>query len=398
MDISVLRIELALQASVSQKLDQELELLKRKIATAESLSMTLNDCNNTSTASAGAAGCNKIGVRAKMYKLFMEKNIEISKESGCRVMVYAPKFRSLVCSQKSASTLFPGYGIRFLDDFRPATFIHVSDKQVRDLNLDAEEEYLIAASLDKCARLYNVNARSATSVFTPSDKSLWASAFDYKRTKLLYLGAQHGSTYLYDTRNPNQLLNEYKTEGDMSPVVNICSVPILPNIPFGGFLVCKLQSLWFYEYSDYAQNVIATKLFITGPFVSMSYDYQTNFILISTRVLTSVSCSQYIIGNLEKINESTVILNIIEKINGSTILPVMSRCTQINHTDNVLLAGYLQDTKMLTTWNLQNKQKMQSLSIADTVYDTCPIYTNDGKVYLSALSENKCRIYKVEQQ
>lgn len=380
MDVGVLQIELSLQRSLCHKLEEQLVFLKNKISSAENLTASLSDGNGS--------------VRAKMYRFFLEKNIEISKEAGCRVLVYAHKLRSLICSQKSASTLFPGYGIRFLDDFRPATFIHVAEKQVRDMHLDAEEEFLVAASLDKSARLINVNSRSVVNQFTPSDKALWAAAFDCQRTKLLYLGAQHGSTYVYDIRNSNTFLSEHKTEGDMSPVINICSVPTMPDIPFGGFLVCKLQSVWFYEYTE-TQTVNGSKLIVDGPFVSMTYDATTNYILISTRVTATFGKSRYIVGNLRKVNE-TVLFNVIEMIVGSTILPVMSRSTQIHHTDNVIVAAYLQDTKMLTTWNLHNKEKMQSLPIADTVYDTCPIYMNDGKVLLSALTENKCRIYKIE--
>lgn len=42
------------------------------------------------------------------YKLFMEKNLDLTKESNSKVMVFGPRIKKLLISQKSSLPLFPG--------------------------------------------------------------------------------------------------------------------------------------------------------------------------------------------------------------------------------------------------------------------------------------------------
>ena len=376
-DVAILKVELELQRKVTFRLEEQLEKLR-----------------NTNVLDLAADSESSSQARPKMFKLFMEKNIIICKEPGCRVLIYGNQSKNLIVSQKSTQALFPGYGVRFLDipTFRPSQFMHMSSKQVRDLSFDMDEENLAAASMDRSLKVYNIHNKCVVNTFTPCDKPIWAVAFDRNRTKLAYFGSQHGTTFAYDVRNPNVFLNEYKTDGDLSPVINICSIPFTEEFPFGGFLVCKLQSVWFNEYCA-NEEIISTKLNIIGPFVSMNYDDATNHVLISTRPSSTSPSSRYIIGTLYKVGEAVLLKNTVT-MHGSKVQSVMTRSAQINIDNNILVAAYLQDTKLLTTWNVQNSERMQSLSINETVLDTCPIYIND-EVYLSALTDCRCRIFKV---
>ena len=64
--------------------------------------------------------------------------------------------------------------------------------------------------------------------------------------------------------------------------------------------------------------------------------------------------------------------------------------------DNTLVAAYVQDCKTIQMWDT-NIGKLQPLgmSMTDCVVDTCAIYMENNNVFLGALSETKCRIFKL---
>lgn len=332
----------------------------------------------------------------RSYKLFMEKNIEISKEPGCRVMMYSQNFQTMVVSQKSSQSLFPGYGLRFIDTpvFRPMTFLHTSAKTVRDVCFSADQRLLVVASMESKVKIFDTNSKAAVSVFNPTDKPLWACCMDKaERENTMYIGAQHGSTYAYDVRFPETIVEEFKTEGDLSPVINIASVPITSHFPHGGFLVCKLQSLWFYEYTNAGHEVRSTKIGVEGPFISMTYEASSQNLLVFARSSTRYPQSRYILGTLEKIDD-LAIFNVRVSFFGSKATPVMTRCSQILVENNTLVAGYIQDAKLLSLFDMKRELRLQSMPVQEVVYDTCPVYVPNG-TFLGALTETKCRIYKV---
>lgn len=333
----------------------------------------------------------------KTYKLALEKNIEVYKQPGCRVMVYGKRSKTLIISQASSLNLFPGFGVRFMsmNGFALTSFMHMSSTEIRDLSMDVSEELLVSATRDKTVKLYSIPSRTMLSAFTPSDKSIWSVAFDRSREKYLYLGSQQGSTYVYDIRSPQNYVEEHPANGDLSPVVSICPIPFNNEIPFGGFVVCKLRGLWFYEYTA-SQEVECTKLDLDGPFVSVSYDDLTKHLLITARPNPGQPTMRYIIATVVKI-EGSIILKTIQTITGSKTQTVMSRSAQMKVNGDIVVAAYLEDSKQLTTWNSQSGTKMQSLPISDVIRDACPLYIND-KVYLSALSETRCRLYQINAQ
>lgn len=384
MTINTLRLELNVMKQRCTQLEAKIEYARQHGSFAELTTATSTTTLHTPSIQ-------------RSYRLSLERNFELNREAGCRAMIYGRRTESLFVSQKSAGALFPGFGVRIINVTAhnlnlSSNFMHMSSKQIRDLSIDADEELIISASTDKSSKMFSVPNKCQVSVFTPSDSALWAATFDKSRTKTLYLGSQHGSTYIYDIRNPQAYIAEFSTLGDCSPVVCITTVPGTNQLPFGGFIVCKLQSLWFYEYSS-GQQIIPTKLIVEGPFVSITYDDQTHLILIGTRPSTKYPHTRYILANLTKIDQM-VILNTINTILGSNTHPIMSRSAQIHIGEDTLVSAYMQDTKMLTTWNGRTMSKLQSFNISDVIYDMCPLYATN-KTYLAALSETKCRILQV---
>lgn len=383
----------------SIKLQENISTLQYELAAvkerAERLAEKLQAAQLNGTIIDGAGVKN---FNPRMYKLSLEKSIDVYREPGCRAMAYGRRSQSLFVSQKSSQNLFPGYGVRSMNVeglFLSNSFLHMSAKQIRDLSLDNDEELIVSASMDPTVKLFSIPNKCPITTFTPSDKCIWSVAFDRSRSKYLYLGSQHGSTYVYDIRSPHTFVKEYNTLGDMSPVVSICPIPHTEQLPFGGFIVCKLQSIWFYEYTG-SQEIISTKLIVDGPFVSVTYDELTQHLLISTRPSQKYTTTRHIIATLTKMDQN-VILRCVTTINGSKTQKVMCRSTQMKVLDDIVVAAYLEDNKQLTTWNAQKETKMQSLPIADTIFDTCPLYINH-KVYLSALSETRLRLYQVNTQ
>lgn len=378
LQIDSLQFELKMTKDLVQNLKQEIMVLKKSAV-------------SSSNAVASST-------RPKTYKLFLEKNIEITRDGGCKVMIHAKRIKSLMITQKSTQLLFPGYGIRFIDSttFRPSNeFLHASTKQIRDLSLDVDEEHLLSTSFDKGAKLFNLQQRRLVCSFSPDDQSFWASAFDIERPNFVYLGAQiGGSTLIYDVRNPQTFVQELKAEDDISPTIKICPVAARDDFPFGGFFVCKLNSVWFYEF-DEARQTFGTKLAVDGTFSSMSYEAETHRIVISARPSRNHNKSRFIVGELMKVGGSTHI-RIWGTCEGSSIQSTMRRSAHIRIDDkNSIVAAYLEDTKSLCTWTAPNCIRMTSALLSDPVVDLCAVYTSVN-TYLTALSDNKCRIYKLD--
>uniref|UniRef100_A0A182WII4 RING-type E3 ubiquitin transferase n=1 Tax=Anopheles minimus TaxID=112268 RepID=A0A182WII4_9DIPT len=338
------------------------------------------------------------------YKLFLEKNMEITREPGCRALAYSAKHQMLLISQKSTQPLFPGYSIRMVQvpEFTVstgATSMLVSSRSVRDIAIDASDDLFACATMEKMVKVFSIQNRTVQCTITPSqDAVLWSCAFDKERPKFLYLGSQRGSVYVYDIRQPDQLLEEFRVghvQHDYTAVIKICPVEPTSTIPCGGFLVCKLKSVWFYEYTP-TQQIESHLLNITGAFTAMSYNPASGLILISVRP-TIDKPTTLVLASLEKLN-GVFALKTQHTFEGSRVQTVMYRNAQVylNNADT-LVASYLEDAKMLSTWCTNSGRRwLQQLPMSEGILDICPILTpTPGQTYLAALSECRCRIYRL---
>ncbi|KAH8322707.1 hypothetical protein KR059_003758 [Drosophila kikkawai] len=330
------------------------------------------------------------------YRLYMEKNFEITREPGCRVLLYSAKHSMLVASQKSAQNLFPGYGMRFIDppSFKPLHFLHTSALLVRDVAFSESQQLLTVASREPKIKLFDIRTRLCSSMFTAHDRMLWSCALDRnEREHFLYAGDLRGGVYIYDLRFPENILCEFQANENFSPVIHIVTVP--PNKTFncGGFLVCQLTALTFYEYTASSETAVPTRLNVDGPFLSMQYDAVLDTLLISARSNPNSPQSRFILAQLDKM-DNTPVLKIKATIYGSKATPIMTRPTQLGVEDNTLVMGYLQDSKQLMMHDVRREERVQTMPVNEVIYDICPVATQAGS-YLAALTDNKCRVYKV---
>jgi len=101
-----------------------------------------------------------------------------------------------------------------------------------------------------------------------------------------------------------------------------------PNKTFtsGGFLVCQLTALTFYEYASANDTAVPTRLNVEGPFLSMQYDAVQDTVLISARSNPTSPNSRFILCRLDKI-DGTPVLKVKATIYGSKARQVDSYLT-----------------------------------------------------------------------
>lgn len=378
--LSAIKLEMAVQNEECSKIRDKYENLRKHVI--------IHEMSSQSSAK-----------REIMYKMSMHKNIEINRDGECRALTFGKRIQTLILSQKSTVTLFPGFGVRFVSAYnlQPTVYFRMAPKAIRDLSLDSDEELLAAAAKqDVNCYIYSVTNNTPVSTITnPNQSPIWTTAFDKTRSRYLHIGSQQGITYIYDVRNCMTHVEQLTTPGDCSTVIGIESMPVRDGFPFGGFIVCTLHSLWFYEYTG-SERIEQTKLTVEGPFVSINFDDQTNVLLITTRSKNNPKQrSRLIVTKLTKIDDSTV-LRTICVIQGSEKNPIMTRSTQLTIGDDSLVASYLQDTKILNTWNANTGARMLGFNVDDCIYDMVPMYLNNGTL-LATLSESKCRIFQLNE-
>lgn len=416
-ELALCKLELAVQLQRSTKLEQQLAQAQADALTLAARSATSTSFSRTASSSSlgSDAGVVSISVGAAAsktttvgYKLERDCTVQVCADPGCRVLCHARRSAQLVISAKSVLNLFPGFGVRLMDlhSQRLGAFVHMSTKQIRDLAFDQDAQLIAGASQDPVCKVYSAQSRDCHATFKPTpDRAIWSVAFDVARRHTVYFGTQNGSAFACDRRQPAQVVEEYRAPGDASPVISVCSVPPVATaaaaagadgaaFPHGAFLVCRMQSLWCYEYESAAgAAVVATKLALTGPFVSMSYAAETNTVLVATRPPQA----ELVYAQLRKVGE-TVALQVVCRVPGSRVQPVMSRSAQLQVGGVPLVSAYMQDRKELQTWQIDGVRQQQALPVEECILDLCPVYArnNTGEpVLMAALSDRKCRIYKV---
>ncbi|XP_049547571.1 E3 ubiquitin-protein ligase RFWD3 [Anopheles darlingi] len=337
------------------------------------------------------------------YMLFLDKNIEISREPGCRAMAYAAKHQLLLISQKSGQGLFPGYAVRFLSLVDQAgskigSTMWVSPKSIRDIAVDASDDLFACATMEATVKIFSVQLRSGQATITPAaDACIWSCAFDKDRSGILYLGGHRGTVYVYNIRQPTECLEELKsgsTQNDLTAVIKICSLETTPILPHGGILVCKLKSVWLYAYTA-DQHLEPYLINVEGPFSSMSYSATNGIVMLTIRSTTDRP-SVILLATLEKSGERYS-LNIQHRYEGSRVQTAMLRNAQIpvSATDS-LVASYLEDVRKLAIWGTHSgSRRLQQLPLVETIVDICPIIGEPGNLSLAALSDTRCRIYRI---
>lgn len=153
----------------------------------------------------------------RVHRLYMEKNMDISREPGCRVLLYSATHSALLASQPSSQGLFPGYGVRFIDphSFKTQNFLHTSRLQVRDIALGESMHLLTVASREPIIKTFDLRTQQYSATFNASDKPLWSCSLDRnERQHFLYGGDLRGGIHVFDVRQADTVLSQFLAEGE----------------------------------------------------------------------------------------------------------------------------------------------------------------------------------------
>lgn len=327
-------------------------------------------------------------------RMFLEKNVDFRENSECRLINFMQRNKKILISQKAVgTTLFSGYGLRFLDavTHRCEKFINTSMKTIDDFTFDNTESLIMSASKESTCKIYNISScQSVASISNPDNVPIWCCSFGIRDHQVV-LGAQNGSAIIYDTRRSTEVLQTLTSLNNKSPVKYIIVMKSNEAFPFGGFFVIQLRGIYFYEYTS-NMELAQTKLNFDFSIFTASYDEKTEMLLIS-----SVTIEQSFRVLMRLIKEDGIpMLQEVYKFHSnqmSNSIPVFTRPAQIKVPDGFIVATYADQSKELQTYT-PSIGRFHSINMQNVISDICPIY-NDNSISFAALSSTKCRVYKV---
>lgn len=319
----------------------------------------------------------------KSWRFALEKNIEVSKDGGCRVLTYNCRTYELYVSQKSTNNLFPGYGIRKVScvDYKLGQFVHLHPKPIRDITYSQPRDLLLSVGLDSTARIVERSVPSAT---FQSGFPLWSCSWDYLRSNEFYVGGVGGVIVQYDVRNPSNYVERLSNASDMSPVVSLCSTEF-------GLLSCQLNSCWLWVSNMRQWEPRA--LPVDGPFMSLCYDNESHRALVSCRPgANSGDRSRLTVCKLKSSGSGEVLFDIEQTFNGSSKSSLMSRPAWVKTAGASWVAAHSESESMLYLHGLDGARTV-SLLAAEPALDVCSVQMNSDTI-VAALSETRLRVYK----
>ncbi|KAF5292130.1 hypothetical protein FQA39_LY14085 [Lamprigera yunnana] len=329
-----------------------------------------------------------------VIKLYMDKCLEICKESGCRVLDCFSKEDLIVVSMKSPNNVFPGFGVRKVNvtTYKPTSYIPLHLKPIRDLKFHRENPWLLSVSLDKTAKVVDAISTNSICVYN-SDVPLWSCCWDATNSNIIYIGQQQSSAIKLDIRKMSEPLFTLEMPGDMSPVISIASIAPNPNVALnGGVISCKLNTLWAFKFTN--EDYIRYSLPIEGPFISMSFENETQQMLLSARRNARHAYSRHYLTYLEKVKETDdLICRNVHTLNGSTSQKFLTRSCFLSYNSNYYVAAHQESTRCVNLWNVKSGNQICNVPAPEPVFDLCGI--NMGlSDFMVSLTDKKLHFYK----
>ncbi|VEN40124.1 unnamed protein product [Callosobruchus maculatus] len=326
-------------------------------------------------------------------RLYMDKSLELCRQSGCRVFDTKLPLDMIMASMRAPNALFPGYGIRKINisQYKTLSFMHLHQLQIRDMAFHPLQNWILTVSMDKSFKVVDTLSNSVTYT-TTQQMPLWSCCWDATNQFYLYVGTQSGFVAKYDLRTMNEPVATLAVAGDMSPVVSVASIPAMPGADLGngGIISCKLNSLWVFENSadGYLQHPLTR---LEGPFVSMKYQDDTRQLLVSSRPNNRISYSRHTLCTLDKVGD-TVTCNVSHCFQGGGMQKLLSKsCFVSDKQEHV--AAYQESSKSVHLWSISTGQKVASVPAHDAVLDLKGIQTPNGN-FLASLTEKKMEFFK----
>ncbi|KAJ8948752.1 hypothetical protein NQ318_017921 [Aromia moschata] len=354
-------------------LNQEITHLKKQI---QELTSNRPDYQPSQSSSSFSA------YNSNIVRLYMDKSLEICRQSGCRVFDANCELDLIMVSMRCpiACSLY-----------KPLAFIPLHTLQIRDISFHPLHNWVLTASMDKSFKV--VDTVSNTVMYTTSQQMpLWSCCWDADNQYVLYIGTQSGAVVKYDVRTMNQPVCTLAVQGDMSPVVSVASIPSSPGADLvnGGVISCKLNSLWVFENSG--NDHIRHSLSLEGPFVSMKYQCATKQLLVSSRPNNRISYSRHTLCTLEKPGPDRINCNVIHSFQGGGMQKLLSKSCFLSDKQEYVAAHH-ESSKSVYLWSINTGQRVCSVPAHDAVLDLRGIQTHNGN-FLVSLTEKKLEFFK----
>ncbi|XP_052746090.1 E3 ubiquitin-protein ligase RFWD3 [Bicyclus anynana] len=320
----------------------------------------------------------------RSWRFALERNLELNRDGGCRVLTYNCRTSELYVSQRSTNQLFPGYGVRKVNcyDFKLGQFLFLHTKCIRDITYSRPRDLLLSVGFDNSARIVERGILSHT---IQCGMQLWSCSWDYLRTNEFYVGGVGGEIQQYDIRNPSTCLQKLKKGGDCSPTISLASTE-------HGLLSCQINSSWLWRQD--ARQWAATGLPLAGPFVSMAYDGDNHKVLLTCRA-GATERSRLSLFKVKSVN-SEVVVEYEKTFPGSTRTNIMCRSAFVKAPGATWVAGHSESDATLYLHGLDGS-KTVSLPASEPTLDVCAAQGDPSGaqgMLLAAVSDSRLRLYK----
>lgn len=322
----------------------------------------------------------------KQWRFALEKNLEVCRDRGCRVLTYNCRTYELYVTQKGSNYLFPGYGVRIFSclDYTLGSFTHLHTKPIRDMTYSQPRDLLLTVGLDNTARIVE---RGIPSLAINTGMQLWCCSWDYLRTNEFYVGGVGGVIHQYDFRNPSSYLQVLRNSTDATPVASLSSTEY-------GLMSCQLKSAWLWVANQ--RQWEPRSLPVDGPFMSLCYDQESHRVLVSTRPnASSQARAKLTLCKLKTDVQGEVIVDIEDTFSGTSRASIMSRAAWVKAPGASWVASHSESDAALFLHGLDGTRTM-SLPAAEPAVDVHSVHLN-GNTLLAALSESRLRLYKAVQ-
>lgn len=334
---------------------------------------------------------NYSGSYEQPVKFYKDKSIMVNVDGGCRVMDCNSFINSAVVSSKSSNPLFYGYGLRSVDvqSYKSKGYVLLHNQPIRDVKFNQQNPWILTASMDKSFKIVDCGSSNIIKNFN-CNVPLWSCTWHHQESHIFYIG-DLTNVLEFDMRQMSEPTQLLKIATDMSPVLSVVSIGKQGADLNHGVLVCKLNSMWFFEYKDGTYTI--NNLPIEGPFTSMSYLKDKNQVTVGLRPTSRRLHTRYVLGQLCK-RQDILTFDTIYNMDGlSTTQKVLSRTCFINHNNIDYFTAHQESVNNITLWNMQTGQKCSSIATRDSVLDLCN-FKSEHCNYLMALSEKKLDFLK----
>ncbi|KAL4225243.1 RING finger and WD repeat domain-containing protein 3 [Mactra antiquata] len=399
MDYAQLRLQYQLTVEENNKFKLEIEKLKAQIRNSGSSTSSSSSSLNTKSSSFSSQIIGQFS---------LDKTIKIYDGGNCRVMAYCPSLATLVVSQPSSSSLFPGFGVKKIStlDFKTSQYLTIHSKAIRDLAFhpSVDDGMLLSCGLDKKVKMTSLLSNAVVQTYdTPVPA--WSCVWHAEDRNYFYAGLQNGLVLEYDIRNTEEAVQEINVEGSRSPVASLCFVrkDMAANFRAGGLLIGKLDQVSFNEWLP--SNIKRLHyLPLSGNLTSLHVDPCTHHLLASYRPTAKHPTIRHQLCELITSNISvdpTVIdnvcsCNVIHTFHGGRTQTVLSKSTFIPHPadpSRLLVCGSEETTNSVHIWDSGSGQLSQRLLISGAAVDMCSFIINNI-TYLAILTDKQLKIFK----